>query len=72
MKRVKTQTEKILIQQMWVCRREINLYRTEAYEKNPTRYAAIDYMKRCQQGYRTQLERHRMYQGIIPAKWPLA
>ena len=57
---------------MWTCRREINLYRTDAYNGSPTRYAAIDYMKRCQQGYRTQLQRHRMYQGIIPKSWPIA
>lgn len=66
MKRAKTQTEIWLIQQMWTCRREINLYKTDAYMSNPTRYAAIGYMKRCQAGYRDQLRRHRQYNGIIP------
>ena len=61
-KRVKTQTEFWLIQQMWNCRREINLYKTAAYMDNPTRYAATNYMKRCLSGYRSQLERHREYQ----------
>lgn len=62
-KRVKTQTEVWLIQQMWTCRREINLYKTEPYMTNPTRYAATAYMKRCLPGYRSQLERHRGYQS---------
>ena len=65
-KRVKTQTEVWLISQMWMCRREINLYRTDAYKNNPTRFAAIGYMKRCLSGYREELRRHRKRKGIIP------
>ena len=61
-KRVKTQTEVWLIQQMWMCRREINLYKTAAYADNPTRYEATDYMKRCLFDYRSELERHREFQ----------
>lgn len=58
-KRLKDQTEKWLIQQMWICRREINLYKTDAYKSNPTRYEAASYMKHCMEDYSLELKRHR-------------
>lgn len=58
-KRLKDQTEKWLIQQMWICRREINLYKTELYMSNPTRYEATSYMKHCMEDYSLELKMHR-------------
>ena len=67
MKRQKTKTEKWLISQLAICRREINLYQTEAYRNHPNAGQSIDYMKRCQYDYTLELKRHREREGIIHA-----
>ena len=69
-KKIKDRTETWLIQQMWVCRREINLYKTEAYKENPTRYAATQYMQQCKAGYSEQLRLHREFLAFRPANCP--
>lgn len=63
--RVKTRTESWLIQQMWNCRQEANLYQTERFKNNPSRFLAASYMQRSQENYRVQL---RLYRGFLASR----
>ena len=64
-KREKDQTEKWLISQLAMCRREINIYRNMI--GHPSAGPSIDHMKRCIWNYEHELKKHRQRNGIIHA-----
>ncbi|MBQ8969182.1 MAG: hypothetical protein IJ064_05575 [Bacteroidaceae bacterium] len=67
MKRQKTTTERWLISQLAMCRREINIYRS--HPEWPNAGLSISHMERCKWNYALELRRHREREGIIPVSF---